>query len=200
MKLSTEQLERLAERVYLVVKNSGHVEIETDAEEKAISQINFVLEDDSRAEERLSREAERLVQQQNEIAKSSSKPFENLVHEVKSRLAKSKQVVLSDSPEKADTLAEKVTKALWKLDGVDFYSEDRKVQNCIARAIHRFRQEDDHILDAVEKIATKKSGAEPYSQAWCLAFDKYYNEVLQRIARQKGENAPAEYGNRGASL
>ena len=200
MKLSTEQLERLAERVYAVLKHSGHVEIEPEAEEKALSQINFILEDDSRAEDRLSREAERLVQQQNEIAKSSSKPFESLVHEVKIRLAKSKQLVLSDDPEKADTLAEKIMKTLWKMDGVDFFSEDRKVQNCIARAIHRFRQEDDHILDAVAKIATKKSGAEPYSQAWCQAFDKYYNEVLQRIARQKAENAPGGYSSGAASV
>lgn len=189
MKLSSEQLERLSERVFNVIKNSGHIELDASiderVEDKVIDLINNILEDDSRTEDRLSREAERLVQQQNQIAKSSGKSFENLVEEVKTRLAKSKRVILGDVPERADDLAEKMTKALWKVDGVDFFSEDYKVQNCLARAIHRFRIEDDRIIEAVEKIVNKKSGEEPYTHAWCLAFDKCYLEVRQRIASQK---------------
>lgn len=188
MRLSSEQLERLGERILKVVRVSGHVEFDyadEKIEEKALEQIVNLLEDDARMEDRLSREAERLVQQQNQIAKSSGKSFEHLVEEVKLRLAKSKRVVLGDSPERADSLAEKIVKGLWKLDGVDFFSEDYKVQNCIARAIHRFRVEDDRIIDAVERIANKKSGEEPYSHNWCLAFDKYYGEVRHRIENQK---------------
>jgi hypothetical protein len=188
MKLSSEQIERLSERVFKVLKASGHIELDmTDerVEEKVMEQIANMLEDDSRMEDRLSREAERLVQQQNQIAKSSGKSFEHLVNEVKARLAKSKRVVLGDTPERADSLAEKMTKSLWKMDGVDFFSEDFKVQNCIARAIYRFRLEDDRIIDAVEKITNKKCEEEPYSHSWCLAFDKYLNEVRLRIENHK---------------
>ncbi len=188
MKLSSEQLERLSERVFKVLKNSGHIELDYSderVEEKVLEQITNLLEDDTRMEDRLSREAERLVQQQNQIAKSSGKSFEHLVDEVKARLAKSKRVVLGDDPERADSLAEKIAKSLWKMDGVDFFSEDFKVQNCIARAINRFRVEDDRIIEAVEKIANKKSGEEPYTHSWCIAFDKYHNEVRQRIENQK---------------
>lgn len=198
MKLSSEQLERLAERVFKVLKCSGHIDLDYDTEErieeKVIDQITSVLEDDSRTEDRLSREAERLVSSQSQIAKSSGKSYESLVEEVKLRLAKSKRVILGDSPERSDLLAEKVLKAIWKIDGVDFYSEDMKVQNCIARAIHRFRVEDDRIVEAVEKIVNKKSGEESYSHAWCIAFDKYYNEVRQRIANQKSSDEPSTVG------
>ncbi len=194
MKLSSEQLERLSERVFKVLKASGHIELDYSderVEEKVLELIANMLEDDTRAEDRLSREAERLVQQQNQIAKSSGKSFEHLVDEVKARLAKSKKVVLGDDPERADSLAEKIVKSIWKMDGVDFFSEDYKVQNCIARAIHRFRVEDDRIIEAVEKIANKKSGEEPYTHSWCLAFDKYHNEVRQRIESQKkADEAP----------
>ena len=193
MKLSSEQLERLSERVFKVLKCSGHIELDsTDEriEEKVIEQIVNMLEDDTRMEDRLSREAERLVQQQNQIAKSSGKSFEHLVNEVKARLAKSKRVVLGDTPDRADSLAEKITKALWKMDGVDFFSEDFKVQNCIARAINRFRVEDDRIIEAVDKIANKKSTEEPYSHSWCIAFDKFHNEVRQRIENHKKTEEP----------
>jgi hypothetical protein len=61
MKLSSEQLERLAERVFKVLKVSGYVELdyqtEDRIEEKVIEQMINVLEDDSRTEDRLSREA-----------------------------------------------------------------------------------------------------------------------------------------------
>lgn len=200
MKLSSEQLERLSERVFNVIKNSGHIELDASlderVEDKVVDLINNILEDDSRTEDRLSREAERLVQQQNQIAKSSGKSFENLVEEVKTRLAKSKRVILGDVPERADALAEKMAKAMWKVDGVDFFSEDYKVQNCIARAVHRFRIEDDRIIEAVEKIVNKKSGEAPYTHAWCLAFDKCYLEVRQRIASQKS----ADDGTGSSSL
>jgi hypothetical protein len=198
MKLSSEQLERLAERVFKVLKCSGHIELDYDTEErieeKVIEQITNVLEDDSRTEDRLSREAERLVQQQSQIAKSSGKSYESLVDEVKIRLAKSKRVILGDDPERADSLAEKVVKAIWKIDSLDFFSDDMKVQNCIARAIHRFRLEDDRIIEAVEKIVNKKSGEEPYSHAWCIAYDKCYNEVRQRIANQKSSDESPSMG------
>ncbi len=188
MKLSSEQLERLAERVFLVIKGSGHIELDYSdekIEEKVLELITQMLEDDSRMEDRLAREAERLVQQQNQIAKSSGKSYESLVDEVKARLAKSKRIVLGDSPERSDALAEKIMKSLWKMDGIDFFSEDFKVQNCIARAIHRFRVEDDRIIDAVEKVTNKKTSEEPYSSAWCLAFDRFHQEVRQRIQNQK---------------
>ncbi|KAB8029112.1 DUF507 family protein [Fluviispira multicolorata] len=198
MKLSSEQLERLAERVFKVLKGSGHIELDYDTEErieeKVIEQISNVLEDDSRTEDRLSREAERLVSAQSQIAKSSGKSFESLVEEVKVRLARSKRVILGDEPERADSLAEKVLKAIWKIDGIDFFSEDMKVQNCIARAIHRFRVEDDRIIEAVEKIVNKKSGEESYSHAWCIAFDRCYNEVRQRIANQKSSDETTTVG------
>ncbi|BBH52083.1 MULTISPECIES: DUF507 family protein [Fluviispira] len=198
MKLSSEQLERLAERVFKVLKSSGHIELDYDTEErieeKVIEQISNVLEDDSRTEDRLSREAERLVSAQSQIAKSSGKSFESLVEEVKVRLARSKRVILGDEPERADSLAEKVLKAIWKIDGIDFFSEDMKVQNCIARAIHRFRVEDDRIIEAVEKIVNKKSGEESYNHAWCIAFDKCYNEVRQRIANQKSSDETTTVG------
>lgn len=190
MKLSSEQLERLSERVYKVLKCSGYVEFDHDiderVEDKVIDQIIDILEDDSRMEERLSREAERLVQGQNQIAKSSGKSFDQLIEEVKLRLAKSKRVILTDDPDRADSLAEKVVKAIWKIEGVDFFTEDFKIQNCIARAIHRFRVEDERLIEAVEKLVNKKTTEEPYSHKWCLMFDKYFQEVRQRIETQKG--------------
>ncbi len=199
MKLSSEQLERLAERVFKVLKVSGYVELdyqtEDRIEEKVIEQMINVLEDDSRTEDRLSREAERLVQQQSQIAKSSGKSYENLVEEVKSRLAKSKRVILGDTPERSDSLAEKILKAIWKIEAIDFFSEDLKIRNCIARAIHRFRIEDDRIIEAVEKIVNKKSGQEPYTHAWCVAFDRCYSEVRQRIAaNQKSSDSSSAIG------
>jgi hypothetical protein len=190
MKLSSEQLTRLSERIYKVLKCSGYVEFDHNlderVEDKVIDQIIDTLEDDSRMEDRLSREAERLVQSQNQIAKSSGKSFESLVEEVKLRLAKSKRVILTNDPERADSLAEKVVKAIWKLEGVDFFAEDFKVQNCIARAIYRFRMEDERLVEAVEKLVNKKTTEEPYSHKWCLLFDKYFQEVRQRIETQKG--------------
>ena len=185
MKLSTDQLERLAERVFKVLKASGHLEFDVIADERiedrSLDTIMTVLEDDTRMEDRLSREAERLVQQQSHIAKASGKSVEELVDEVKSRLAKSKRVILGDGPERADSLAEKVAKAVWKIEGVDFFSDDQKVQNCIARAIYRFRVEDDRIVESVEKVVSLKSSEEPYTLAWCIAYDKYYQELKSRL-------------------
>jgi hypothetical protein len=181
MKLSTEQLERLSERIFKVLKTSGHISLDVEMderiEERVVDTILSVLEEDSRTEDRLSREAERLVQQQSHIAKSSGKTMEELVDEVKNRL------------ERADTLAEKILRALWKLDGVDFFSEDFKIQNCMARAVYRFRMEDDKIIETVEKIVNKKTTDEPYSSAWCQLFDKYANEVKQRLALKLQQDA-----------
>ena len=113
MRLSTEQLERLSERVFKVLKASGHVGFDYTADEavedRVIDSIMDVLEEDSKTEDRLSREAERLVQQQSHIAKASGKSLDDLVDEVKSRLAKAKRVTLCDGPDRADTLAEKMT-------------------------------------------------------------------------------------------
>ncbi len=188
IKLSTEQLERLAERVFEVLKNSEYVSLDTQSDErvedKVLSTILDVLADDSRAEERLSRDAERLVLQQSQIAKASGKSFDSLVDEVKSRLSKSKKVILGDVPERSDALAEKMVHVIWKLESVDFFVENFKVQNCMARAIHRFRHNDDRLLDAVEKMTFAKSTHTPYSHAWCLAFDKNFHEVLDRIAQR----------------
>lgn len=184
MKLSTDQLERLAERVYKVLCSSGHVAFDLKSDEKiherVLDTIASVLEDDARQEDRLSREAERLVQSQSHIAKASGKPVDELVEEVKLRLAKSKRVLLGDGPERADEIAEKVFKALWRIEGIDFFSEDYKVRNCIARAIYRFRVEDDRIVESVERLLTRKVKDEPYSPTWCQAYDKYFNEIKSR--------------------
>jgi len=196
IKLSTEQLERLAERVFQVLKNSEYIsfDVQTDEriEDKVLAAILDVLASDSRTEEKLSREAERLVQQQSHIAKASGKSFDSLVDEVKSRLSKSKRVILGDVPERSDALAEKMTEVIWKLDGIDFFVENFKIQNCLARAIHRFRLHDDRLLEAVEKMTTKKTSHSEYSHSWCIAFDKNYQEVLKRIAqRSQAEESSA---------
>jgi hypothetical protein len=187
MKLSSEQLERLAERVFQVLRASGHMGFDSDAEadassERCVEAIHGVFEDDSRMEDRLSREAERLVQQQHQVAKGSSKSLDELVTEVKTRLARSKRVELGDGPERADSLAEKVLKGIWRVEGIDFFSEDNKIQNCIARAIYRFRMDDERVLDAVEKITSKRTEAASYSHDWCLMFDKCLSEVRGKIA------------------
>jgi hypothetical protein len=188
MRLSTEQLERLSERVFKVLKGSGHVGFDYQAdervEERVLDGIMSVLEDDTKTEDRLSREAERLVQQQQHIAKASGKSLEDLVTEVKDRLAKAKRVTLGDGPERSDLLAEKVFRSIWKVDGIDFFAEDQKVTNCIARAIHRFRHDDDRLLDAVEKIVTRRAGEEmeAYSPSWCIAYDKTFAEVKVKLA------------------
>lgn len=196
MRLSTEQLERLSERVFRVLKASGHVGFDYSAderaEEKVLDTIMNVLEDDAKTEDRLSREAERLVQQQSHIAKASGRSLEDLVDEVKSRLAKSKRVTLGDGPDRADMLAEKVFKAVWKVEGIDFFSEDNKCTNCIARAINRFRMEDDRIVDAVEKVLSRKTTEEPYTAPWCLAYDKYFSELKQKMATGTPGKPPAD--------
>jgi hypothetical protein len=194
MKLSSEQLERLSERVFKVLKNSGYIGLDIQAderiEEKVCDAMLSVLEDDMRMEDKLAKEAERLVQQQSQIARSSGKTFEELVEEVKTRLAKSKRMVLGDGPDRADTLAEKVLRVIWKLEAVDFFAEDSKVQNCIARAIYRFRMEDDRVVDAVEKVVNKRTKEEPYSAMWCLAYDKCFGELKQKIAAQIDKSTP----------
>jgi len=191
MRLSTEQLERLSERIFKVLKASGHVGFDYTADEavedRVIDSIMDVLEEDSKTEDRLSREAERLVQQQSHIAKASGKSLDDLVDEVKSRLAKAKRVTLGDGPDRADTLAEKVFKAIWTVDGIDFFSEDLKVQNCIARAIYRFRHDDERMIDAVERLADRKTTEERYSAPWCVAYDRYLSEVKQKIAAVQSE-------------
>ena len=186
MKLSTDQVEHLADRVFRVLKASGHVELDYSTDEKIEDKVQDtilgVLEDDAKTEDRLSREAERLVQQQSHIAKSSGKSIDELVTEVKARLAKAKRVMLGDGPDRADDIAEKVFKSIWKIDGLDFYSDDQKVQNCIARAIYRFRVEDDRIVDSVERLVSRKTEEEPYSPGWCLAYDKFFHEVKLKQA------------------
>ena len=192
MRLSTEQLERLSERVFKVLKSSGHVGFDYSAdervEERVLDGVMSVLEDDTKTEDRLSREAERLVQQQQHIAKASGKSLEDLVTEVKERLAKAKRVTLGDGPDRSDLLAEKVFRTIWKVDGIDFFAEDQKVINCIARAIHRFRHDDDRLIDAVEKIVSRRAveGTEAYSPSWCIAYDKTFTEVKVKLAAAGG--------------
>jgi len=185
MKLSTEQLERLSERVFKVLKASGHLmfdaRIDERIEDTVVDTILSVLEDDSKIEDRLSREAERLVHQQEQIAKASGRSLDDLVEQVKLRLARSKKIILGDGPDRSDSLAEKIFKALWLLEGLDFVSEDVKIQNCIARALHRFRHEDERILNAVEKLVSRKTVDEAYTPTWCIAFDRYFQEVRQKL-------------------
>jgi hypothetical protein len=195
MKLSTEQLERLSERVFRALKQSGHLAFDTLVDEKAedrvLDVIMSMLQDDARMEDRLSREAENLVNHQSHIARASGRSSEELIAEVKARLAKSKRVTLGDGPERSDSLAERVVAALWKVDCVDFYSDDRKVQNCIARAIYRFRHEDDRIVDAVEKLVSKRTDEEPYGLNWCGVFDRTMLEVKAKLAgHASGHAAP----------
>lgn len=189
MKLSSEQLERLAERIFKVLKQSEHVgfdfAVDERVEDRVIDAIVSTLEDDSKMEDRLSREAERLVHQQSHIAKASGRSLDDLVEEVKNRLARSKRVVLGDGPDRADTVGEKVFKNIWKIEGIDFFSEDQKVQNCIARSIYRFRLEDDRFIEALEKLTSKKTEAEPYSAAWCAVYDKNLNELRTKLSETK---------------
>ena len=195
MKLSTEQIERLSDRIFRVLKASGHIgldyTVDERAEDHAVEAIVNILDDDIKMEDRLSREADRLVSQQNQIAKSSGRSHEDLVNEVKMRLAKSKRVTLGEGPDRSDELAEKVFKSLCRIDAFDFFSEEQKVQNCIARAIHRFRIEDDRIVDAVEKVVGRRTTEEPYTAAWCLAYDKCFTEVKIKLASQSAEKSAA---------
>jgi hypothetical protein len=190
MKLSSHQLERLADRVFRVLKLSGYLELDPSVdervEERALDCILGVLEDDARTEDRLSREAERLVEQQKQIVSQSERPREELIQEVKARLARSKRVLLDDGPDRADAIAEKVLRALWRVDGVDFFAEDVKVRNCIGKAIYRFRLEDDRIVDAVERLVSRKTQDEAYSPKWCQVFDRYIGEARDRILAQRG--------------
>ena len=189
MRLSTEQLERLAERIFKVLKMSDHVAfdytVDERVEERVIDAIVTTLEDDAKMEDRLSREAERLVNMQSHIAKSSGRSLDDLVEEVKNRLARSKRVVLGDGPDRADTLAEKVFRNIWKIEGIDFFSEDRKIQNCIAHSVFRFRQEDDRLLEALEKLTSKKSDSEAFSASWCQAYDKNLVELRSKLQEAK---------------
>ncbi len=193
MKLSSNQLERVAERVFLVLNASGYIQVDTSVDERAEERVRDAifnsLEDDSRAEDRLAREAERLVDQQREIASLSSRPREELVEEVKARLAKAKRVSLDDGPERADLIAEKMFRSLWRLDSLEFFAEDSKVQNCLARAIYRFRVEDDRIVDAIFRLVARKSTDEPYTPKWCQSYDRYFAEARTRLA-QKSSEAP----------
>lgn len=202
MRLSAEQMERLAERVFKVVKTSGHVGFDLVAdprlEDNAIETIMQVLIEDARLEEKLSKEAERLVMQQGHIAKASGMSSDELVNEVKVRLARSKKVQLGDGPDRADLLGEKVFRALWKLDGMDFFSPDQKIMNCIAKAIYRFRMEDDRVIETIEKIVAKKTTDEPYTHNWCVFFDKYLAEVRAKLAANAASNAEAGAPKSGA--
>jgi hypothetical protein len=166
--------------------------IDETVEDRVFESIMDVLEDDAKTEDRLSREAERLVQQQSHIAKASGKSLDDLVDEVKSRLAKAKRVTLGDGPDRADTLAEKVFKAIWNVEGIDFFSDDTKVQNCIARAIHRFRHDDERMIDTVERLADRKTNEERYTAPWCLAYDRYLSEVKQKLAAVHSTTAEAK--------
>jgi hypothetical protein len=198
MRLSTEQLERLAERIFKVLKASEHVGFDYTAdervEERVLDAIITTLEDDAKMEDRLSREAERLVNMQSHIAKASGRSMEDLVDEVKSRLARSKKVVLGDGPDRADTLAEKIYRNVWKVEGIDFFSDDRKVQSCIGRSIFRFRHEDDRLIEALEKLTTRKCEAEAYTQLWCQSFDRHLSELKSKLeeARLIREQSPNE--------
>lgn len=193
MKLSSNQLERVAERVFNVLSASGYIQIDTASDERAEERVRDAiyssLEDDSRAEDRLAREAERLVDQQREIASVSSRPREELVQEVKARLAKSKRISLDDGPERADLIAEKMFRTLWKVDALEFFADDAKVQNCLARAVYRFRVEDDRIVDAISRLVARKVTEEPFSPKWCQVYDRYFAEARTRLA-QKGAEAP----------
>ena len=194
MRLSTEQLERLSERVFQVLKASGHVAFDYEAddkvEEKVLESIMTSLEADTKTEERLARDAERLVTQQQQIARDSGKPMEQLISEVMERLAKSKKIVLGDGPERADNLAEKIFKSIWNIEGIDFFSDDRKIQNCIAHALYRFRHEDERILDAVENLVNHKISEPPFSPPWCLQFDRFMNELRQKLETTKLSQEP----------
>ena len=189
MRLSTEQLERLSERVFQVLKASGHVAFDYEADEKVeervVEGIISALEDDAKLEERLSRDAERLVTQQQQIARASGKPMDQLISEVMERLAKSKKIVLGDGPERADNLAAKIFKVIWNIEGIDFFSDDRKVQNCIAHALFRFRHEDERIIDAVENLVNHKVSEPPFSPQWCLQFDRFMAELKQKLETTK---------------
>jgi hypothetical protein len=189
MRLSTEQLERLAERIFKVLKLSEYVgfdyTVDERVEDRVVDAIITTLEDDAKMEDRLSREAERLVSMQSHIAKSSGRSMDELVDEVKNRLARSKRVVLGDGPERADTLAEKVFRNVWKIEGIDFFSDDRKIQNCIGRSIFRFRHEDDRLIEALEKLTSKKCDSEAFSASWCQVFDKNLHELRSKLQESK---------------
>lgn len=189
MRLSTEQLERLAERIFKVLKLSDHVgfdySVDERVEDRVLEAIMTTLEDDAKMEDRLSREAERLVNMQSHIAKASGRSMDELVDEVKERLARSKKVVLGDGPDRADTLAEKVYRNIWKVEGIDFFSDDRKIYSCIGKSIFRFRHEDDRLIEALEKLTSRKTEAEPYSQAWCQTFDRHLAELKAKLSEAK---------------
>ncbi len=194
MRLSTEQLERLSERVTKVLLASGHAALDTPedgaTEARLVEVVMNVLEDDAKTEDRLSREAERLVSQARQLPRASG--MADLVNEVKLRLAKAKRITLGDGPERADDLAEKVFRAIWQLDGIDFFSDDRRVRNCIGHAIYRFRMEDEKIVEAVEKLATKRAKEDPYTAAWCAVYDKVLGEVRQKLAAAAQPSRRAE--------
>jgi hypothetical protein len=189
MRLSTEQLERLAERIFKVLKLSEHVSfdysVDERVEDRVVEAIMTTLEDDAKMEDRLSREAERLVNMQGQIARSSGRSMDELVDEVKARLARSKKVVLGDGPDRADTLAEKVYRNIWKVEGIDFFSDDRKIFSCLGKSIFRFRHEDDRLIEALEKLTSRKTEAEPYSQAWCQIYDRHMSELKTKLGEAK---------------
>ncbi len=194
MKLSSNQLERIADRILRVLKLSGYVELDASiderVDERVVDAILNVLEDDSRTEDRLSREAERLVDQQKDVVSKSDRPREELVQEVKARLAKSKRVMLDEGPERADLIAEKMLKALWRVEALEFFGEDRKIQNCLAHAIYRFRMEDDRIVDAIERLVSRKVQEEAYSPKWCQMYDRYFAEARLRMEQKREDVVP----------
>jgi hypothetical protein len=189
VRLSKEQIEKLSERIFLVVYHSGYIVVfpdEAPSYQKLKDDIFKVVESHFKEQQSFFVLAFRELR---ENAVDHDESFWSKQVELAEKIARSKGQTTLDTPEVFDLLGEKIQKRLWNLDVVDLLVSEKRVANLVAKGLKRFQRQNDQINELIEQmVSNTHPEVQPYSREWCLAFD----EVFDRLEKQAKDKLEAE--------
>ncbi len=178
MNITFSQIPRLGEKIYKDLLKAEYIVVEENADDVVVNLIMNILHQDLKLEERITREAKKMLEAQRRLADESDETDAQLLQDIKNNIARNREVVITSGKERAEVQTNKIIKALWKVDELDFYVDDKTLRKSIFGSIQLFIAEEDGILAQAHAFIKKHyANLEPYSDEWYVMFDKALMEL-----------------------
>lgn len=181
MNISFDQIPRLAEQIFSVLLSEESICVDEGENDIVINLIMNVIHQDLALEARVEREAMRMLEANKGVAAQSDATEADLLNDIKKNIARNKDYVLTNGKDRAESQTNKILKAMWKLEVLDFFADDNTLRKSIFSSIQNFIAREHGVLEDVKSILAKQhANLKPYTDEWNLLFDKYLSEKKLR--------------------
>ncbi len=181
MNITMDQISKVSEKVFADLQKAECIYVEEGGEDAVINLIMNVFHSDLSMEKRVTRDARRYLEEKKGLADQTNSTEKELLEDIKKTIARNKDYVITNGKERSESQTNKIIKALWRLDEIDFYVDDNFLRKQIFASIQMFIAAENGFLDEVTQILSKQySNLTPHSEEWNVMFEKISLELRSR--------------------